>query len=343
MNARLSLPKHLPTAVGPRAQALACNGPDSPAVLRWLALPLFALALLLMSIDLAEAKRLGGSKSFGSRDSYSRSYDKPISPNTSASTMQQPASPQAKAPGGFFSKLGGMGGMFGGLLMGGLLGSLLFGGGFGGFGLLELLLLGVGGFMLFRFIRARRGAPSRETARMERTASGPNDRFAYAGGPAGDISPNRATDAWGALRSAEASHGGTYGQTPPVVLPAGLDEAEFLSGAKALYTRLQASWDRRDLADIRGFTSPEVFAEIARQAGEDPAPGKTDILMVEARVIEAGRQGTQTVISVLYDVLLRENQADPQPAQIREVWHIRRDEAAARPEWILEGIQQLER
>jgi predicted lipid-binding transport protein (Tim44 family) len=130
------------------------------------------------------------------------------------------------------------------------------------------------------------------------------------------------------------------GVAPPV-LPAGLDESEFLAGAKALYARLQASWDRRDLGDIKGFTSPEVFSEISRQAKEDPAPGKTDILMIEARIVEAGTQGTQTVISVLYDVLLREDQSASGSAQVREVWHIRRDESAANPQWVLEGIQQL--
>ena len=30
------------------------------------------------------------------------------------------------------------------------------------------------------------------------------------------------------------------------------------------------------------------------------------------------------------------------PAQTREVWHFGRDEAAANPEWKLEGIQQLD-
>ncbi|MYL84460.1 TIM44-like domain-containing protein [Desulfovibrio aerotolerans] len=343
MKKSLPLFTYLPMAGGSHAKALTINAPDPVTVLRWLSLPLLALALILLSIDLAEAKRLGGNKSFGSKDSYSKSYDKPTPPNTSASNMQQSTPPQAKAPGGFLSKFGGMGGLVGGLLMGGLLGSLFFGGGFGGFGILEMVLLGVGGFLLFRFIRARRGAQAGGTTRVKQTAPGVHDRLAYADGPAGDVAPNLETRSWGTLRTIAASPGGANDTIPPVVMPAGLDEAEFLAGAKALYNRLQTSWDRRDLTDIRGFTSPEVYAEIAHQASEDPTPGKTDILMIEARVIEAGTEGTQTVISVLYDVLLRENQANDQPSQIREVWHISRDQSATKPEWILEGIQQLKR
>ena len=40
----------------------------------------------------------------------------------------------------------------------------------------------------------------------------------------------------------------------------------FLKGAKAAYTRLQASWDARDMEDLRHFTSQEVFAEVEAQA-----------------------------------------------------------------------------
>jgi predicted lipid-binding transport protein (Tim44 family) len=125
------------------------------------------------------------------------------------------------------------------------------------------------------------------------------------------------------------------------VLPKGLDEQEFLTGAKALYTRLQASWDRRDIDDIRQFTSPEVHEEIARQATLDPAPGRTEILMLEARVLEARSAGTETVISVLLDAMLREDGPNATAEQVREVWHIRRDESASSPQWMLEGIQQL--
>src|SRR3989442_7689649 len=65
-----------------------------------------------------------------------------------------------------------MGGLMGGLAgfaLGGLLGSMLFGGlghGFGGgIGLLEILLIGAGLFLLFRFMSARREAqPSYATA-----------------------------------------------------------------------------------------------------------------------------------------------------------------------------------
>lgn len=294
-----------------------CLSRPSAAVLNpglaFLLLPLIALSLMLAWPDLADAKRLGGGGSFGSKPSYSGGYSKPVAPSKGNPAMNQATTrPQ--------SRFGALGGMFGGLLMGGLIGSMLFGGGFGGPGLLDLLLLGGGAFLLFKFLRARKATT--------------NPPYAYAGPSVEPARPAGGGGGWGQQFSSQPTPSGP-------VMPAGVDEREFLDGAKALYTRLQNSWDRRDLDDIRQFTSPEVLAEITRQASQDPTPGRTEILMLEARVLEARTVNGETVISVLFDAMLREDGPMAQAEQIREVWHIRRDENAVSPRWILEGIQQL--
>ncbi len=344
MHHQPSSPANPVTAGWRPTAARLVRGPVLATVMRRIAAPLLTLAVLLMAVDLAEAKRVGGGKSFGSRDTYSKPYDKPTAPDRNSSTVNQQAAPNqpggpaaAGTPGAPAARpgmFGGMGGMFGGLLMGGLIGSMLSGGGMGGgIGILEILLLGGGAYLLFRLFAGRK------TARTGQTASG-GERFAYATGPGGNPDTDRTPDGWGSLHATPPGQDRDAAASPPV-MPAGLDEAEFLAGVKALYARLQASWDRRDLDDIRQFTSPEVFSEITRQAEEDPTPGQTDILMVEARVLEAGSHGGQTVITVLFDALLREDRAADAPSQVREVWRISRDEKAQRPSWTLEGIQQL--
>ena len=281
--------------------------------LAYLLFPLIALTLLLAWPDPADAKRMGGGGSFGSKPSYGSGYNKPVSQPKDTPGMQQQAAPGAP------SRFGGLGGMFGGLLMGGLLGSMLFGGGFAGPGMLDMLLLGAGAFLLFKFIRSRR------------TATAAPLGYADAGEPGAPT----ARGGWG------QGFGSAHVQRGPV-MPAGIDEQEFLAGAKALYTRLQGAWDRRDLDDIRQFASPEVQAEIARQADLDPSPGRTEILMLEARVLEARNVGAETVISVLFDAMLREDGPGSTAGQVREVWHVSRREDADRPQWTLEGIQQLD-
>ena len=162
--------------------------------------------------------------------------------------------------------------MLGGLLMGGLIGSLLFGGmhNWGGPGLLDILIFGGLAFLLFRFLKAR------QIATQE----------------AGQASFSTGLDSqetWGASRS---GYGPVQAMPLPagseeVKIPQGFDQEDFMKGAKAVYTRLQNSWDKRDLEDIRDFTSKEVWEEITRQAQEDPHPGKTEILRVNARLLEA--------------------------------------------------------
>jgi predicted lipid-binding transport protein (Tim44 family) len=214
--------------------------------------------------------------------------------------------------------------MLGGRVMGGLIGSLLFGGGhaYGGPGLLDLALLGGGLFLLFRFLRARR---------MATESASPAGPMSFDRGPA---------QGWGQSGHDPSSNPISVGVEQPSI-PAGFDQAEFLKGAKAIYTRLQAAWDKRDLDDIRQFASPEVFEEIRRQTQEDPNPGKTELILINPRILEVRDIDGRSVASVLYDVMMRENREE-MTKQIRELWHFSRD--ADKPEsfWVVEGIQQIE-
>ena len=127
----------------------------------------------------------------------------------------------------------------------------------------------------------------------------------------------------------------------PPSIPPGFDSEEFLKGAKMIYTRLQTSWDTRNLEDIHQFTSPEVFEEIQRQAQEDPTPGKTELLLITPKILEVRETEGQTVASVLYDVMMRENNTD-MSRQVREIWHFSRATGSPDAFWVLEGIQQVE-
>jgi predicted lipid-binding transport protein (Tim44 family) len=280
--------------------------------------------LLYIWQDAAEGARLGGGRSFGSKPSYQRS---------APSTTPSPASPQVSpgqaaqqrpGAGPVPSPMGRWGGMLGGLLMGGLIGSLLFGGGhtYGGPGLFDILLIGGGLFMLYRFLRARRmaAAPAAPAGSMsfERNPLQPLGESGY----------NPAVE----TRAAAADQPS---------FPPGFDAADFLKGAKVIYTRLQAAWDKRDLEDIRQFVSPEVLAEIEQQAQEDPQPGKTELVLINPSILDVRESGPQTIVSVLYDVMMRENGAEA-ASQIRELWHFSRETQKPEAFWLLEGIQQVE-
>jgi len=277
---------------------------------------LIALALLWSLPDDADARRLGGGRSFGSKPQYQRSAPKPTSPQQegTAARQQSQSAPQGSQMAARPGLFGGAGGMLGGFLMGGLIGSMLFGGGqgSGGPGLLDIILIGGGLLLLYRFLRSRRAAIQ---------GAGPMTFQSHV--------PGLGTDDLG-------------GQPPASKVLPGFDEAEFLKGAKAAYARLQASWDKRDMEDIRQFTTPEVWEEIRRQTSEDPTPGRTEIVLINGSLQDVKRDGDRTVASVFFDVLLREGQADDVAKSVQELWHFSRNEAVPGSFWRLEGIQQVD-
>jgi len=322
-------------------------------------LGLVALVVLL-GLSLAEAARLGGGSSFGSRPSYSRSYTAPSSgttqtaPRVAPQTTPPPVAPAAAAQPGFLSRFG-MG--LGGLVVGGLIGSMLFGhGGMGGgIGFLDILLIGLAIFLAVKLLRRRGAGPDSNDA-----GQGYDQNTGQNAGQAPPTAPSqgatdirsRAEQSWEGLRSQpEGQKTGGFGDAsapaepqpqPEPTVPAGFNVPEFLEGAKTVFARLQHSWDRRDLNDIALFTTPGVLEEIRKQAEADPNPAKTEVLLINARLVEFREEAADTVASVYFDVLLREDAAAERPKQVREVWHFSRPTGSPDANWRLEGIQQME-
>src|SRR5712691_8537482 len=122
---------------------------------------LFALALapVLMVAD-AWARVPSGSPSGGRG---SRSYSSPASPSrpTQPSTPASPVQPaQPQRPGWGGALMGGLAG----LALGGLLGSMFFGHGGGiGLGLMEILLIAGGAYLIYRMMRSRQATPTPAT------------------------------------------------------------------------------------------------------------------------------------------------------------------------------------
>lgn len=292
-------------------------------------------ALVLCLAPLADAKRIGGGRSFGSSPSMQRSFTPTpqqapqMNRQQPGTTQQTPGMAQQTQPRRSF----GMGGFLGGMLAGGLLGSLLFGGGFGGMpGIMDMLLLALVAYGIFKFISMRRRASQPQSA-----AAGFGAHSTYDAQPSGSHGQG-----WDSLRATPA--GGAAPATPsgPIV-PAGFDVEDFVRGAKMAFTRLQTSWDRRDLADIAMFTTPAVLAEIKAQVEADPVPSKTELLLVNANLLSVTDEDGQQIATVFFDVLLREDPKQDAPTNVREVWHfVRPAKPDSKEMWRLDGIQQVE-
>ncbi|MHB1403666.1 MAG: Tim44 domain-containing protein [Thiobacillus sp.] len=253
----------------------------------------------------AEARRMGGSKSFGmQRTAPAKQNVAPTPPR-----QQTGAAPQKR------SWMGPIAGLAAGLGLAALFSHLGLGEEMANF--MMLALLAMAAFMLFRWF-------------MRRNAPAPAPAMQYAGMPSAGANPGAAFD------QAPATLGGSAAAS---AFPPGFDADAFTREAKLNFIRLQAAFDAANLDDLRAFTSPEVFAEISMQLAErGDAAQTTDVMTLDAEVLEAVDEGNRHVVSVRFTGLVREA-AGQDAVPLDEVWHLTKP-ASGQGGWVIAGIQQ---
>ncbi|WP_411727259.1 Tim44 domain-containing protein [Methyloglobulus sp.] len=312
---------------------------------------LLSLFLTFAGLSDAQARRFGGGSSFGGRSSYSAPYQRSAAQPTRPSNQQQAGNPSQTAKPGWANR-GGLMGMLGGLAIGGLLGSMFMGGGFHGLNFLDMLIFGGIAFFLYRMFAARAGSAQRPTYGQ---TSGRTSNDSYQDMSSGyqqhpDQSPQNSSSGVNtdilfdkSKKTADLSDQSVQNQDADfntAVIPKGFDEQGFLNGAKIAYKALQKAWDERDLAEIRGLTTDKVFAEIQDQIKASTEENHTEILKLNAELLEVREIGNEIEVVVLFDTILREDR-DEQAGQVREVWHFIKPKSANQTKWLLDGIQQL--
>jgi predicted lipid-binding transport protein (Tim44 family) len=102
---------------------------------------------------------------------------------------------------------------------------------------------------------------------------------------------------------------------------------------------MQAANDSADLNDLRAFTTPEMFAAIKLDLQERGGKAqRTDVVRVDAEVLDFASEAERQVVSVRFHGLIREEDngvAEP----FDEVWHLVKP-ADGNREWAIAGIQQ---
>lgn len=258
----------------------------------------------------ASAKRFGGGKSFGATRQAS-SFTRPSAP------LSAPAAAAAKPASGASKWLGPLAG----LAAGGLLASLFMGHGFGS-GMMSWLLVAIVAFFVWRIFSSRMQQPATQPPVAQNNMN-------YETQPT-QTAANNVTPFNKNLSFNQQAQGSA--------LPAGFDEATFLRQAKANFIRLQAAYDNKNLADLREFTSPEVFAEIQLQLHErGNEPNQTDVISIDAKLLDVTVEGQTTIASVEFSGSVREEQ-NAAPVPIKEIWHFHNGNFQTN--WVVAGIQQ---
>jgi predicted lipid-binding transport protein (Tim44 family) len=123
-------------------------------------------------------------------------------------------------------------------------------------------------------------------------------------------------------------------------VPAGFDTEAFLRHAKASFIRMQAAWDRGDLADLREFTAPEVFAELQLQIQErGNQQDFTEVVSIDAQLLGIETTDRDYLASVQFNGMIRNAPGAPAEPYV-EVWNLSKP-LNGNGGWVLAGIQQV--
>lgn len=281
----------------------------------------------LFAPPMAEAaKRFGGGSSFGKqrtvpqRQMQQEPQKTPDQTTTQKQAQQQPAQQATTQPqkSGASKWLGPLAGLAIGAGLGALLAKFGLDSAFGGI-LMALLIGAVVFFLISRFMR--------------KPQSHQPMQYAGQGAPYHEPAPTREPFAGGSATP-------VMGVAPPAGhIPADFPVEEFLRNGKRSFIRLQAANDRKDLDDIREFTTPEVFAEISMQMHERGADTlKTEVDFIDAELLEVANEGDYSIASVRFQGQVREN--DGAAERVDEIWHVQKDLRDANARWLIAGIQQ---
>jgi predicted lipid-binding transport protein (Tim44 family) len=290
---------------------------------------MLTLGFALHAGDAEAAKRLGGGKSFGMQ----RQATPPAAaPAQAAPSMTKPAAPAATPPAAAPGRswMGPLAGLAAGIGLAALASHFGFGEELASMMMIALLAMIV--MAVIAYV-------------MRRRAGGATPAMAGAGGmqysgqgepqPGASPKPYNLAMPGSSLNEPAAAPA----QATASSIPADFDVAGFVRNAKVNFIRLQAANDSGNLDDLREFTTPEMFAELKMNIDERTgATQHTDVLNINADVLEVAEETNRYVVSVHFTGQIREEANGPAES-FDEIWHLTKPRDG-KTGWLLAGIQQ---
>ncbi len=292
---------------------------------KWISLLAVVMTLGLGAAHFdAEAKRMGGGKSFGMQRQSAPPAKAPAAPTAAPAA----AGAGAAAASTGRSWMGPIAGLAAGIGLMALASHLGFGEGMANMLMIGLLIAAA--IAVFGFIMRKR-------AMAQQGGSG---GLAYAAAGANRQSTPDANAFRTPLNAGGGSMiGSAVGGSTASSIPADFDVAAFERNAKVNFIRLQAANDAGNLDDIRAFTTPEMFAELQMDLSDRGAATQhTDVVQINAEVLEVEEGPALYVVSVRFTGETRENGA-ALTESFDEIWHLTKPRHA-NGGWLLAGIQQ---
>ena len=317
-------------------------------------LTLTALAVLTLGVNgIVEAKRMGGGGNFGAQRSISpqKAAPAPAAPASNAASPSSPPTSQPAAPASASAPkappaatpapsgtrwLGPIAGIAAGLGLAALMSHLGLSDGFGTILLLGLVIF-AGIFVLRMFLGRRQmsGAPlqysgasasANSSAPSAFTPSAPSWRVPGTSELAGQSTSTSAT---------EALPAGVTRKT----FPQGFNAAAFAAEAKRQYIQIQRSYDNADRTALSSVMTADMATEIGRELDKRGLHHPTEIVALDADVLDVSTEEDKYWISVRFTGQVKED-GEPLPHSIDEVWNLTKPVKGGSG-WLLAGISQV--
>ncbi|GAL11689.1 hypothetical protein JCM19233_2679 [Vibrio astriarenae] len=292
------------------------------------------IALIIVSVSVApyaEAKRFGGGKSFG-KSFKTAPAPKQQQQNTNTLRRDQNQTQNAAANSG---RKGLMGGLMGGLLAGGLL-AAFFGGAFEGIQFMDILILGLIAFFVFKLMRGllgnRQGSMNQHRSQPAFGGHTPNDhqsnRQSFEQQPAFDTQQPQGAQGFGFGAQTDVPHN----------YPPGFDQAAFLNGSREHYRILQGAWNHNELETIREYVSPSLFDDLMSERAKLEGEQHTDVMYIDAEIVRADYDASTAQLSLQFTGRYRDA-VEGVEEDISGVWHLERNLTVPNAPWLIVGIQ----
>jgi predicted lipid-binding transport protein (Tim44 family) len=278
-------------------------------------LVIFSLISLLFATSFdVEARKKFGKKKSGKTHSTSTTQQK-----KQVDTKSLPAKTAGKS-----SKKGIMAGVLGGLLAGGLIAAMM-GDDFEGFQFLEMILLAIAAFVIFKLIKsmmAKRQQPL------------------VAGGPQFGQKQQfqQQPQQFQAQQPVQSSGGFGQQNDVPFNLPKDFDVNGFLQGAREHYHTLQKAWNDKEYNKMAEYLSPALVEEFKAEREQHDSVA-TEVMFVDAQLVRADTQPHVWEVSIMFKGKYRDL-GDNQEEPIHEIWHLERQTQGDSP-WLIVGVEDL--
>jgi predicted lipid-binding transport protein (Tim44 family) len=297
---------------------------------RFLALAFVVVAATaLLGVDFAEAGRLGGGRSFGAQRQAIPTPPRspsvaPANPAAPAQAMPPAAAPPPPGPA---RRLGPLAGLAAGIGLAALLSHFGLSEGFASIVMLALLVFG--GIFLIRMFMGRRDAAR---APMQYVGAGAGSGSSGSAPPLSSAAPDRSS-------AFEPVFGGAMpAPAQTTQFPAGFDPVPFVAQATLQFRKLQAAYDAGDRKALADVLTPEMYAEIDKDLVERGPHAATEVVSLDATLLDVSTEGGNHWASVHFQGMLREDGA-VLPKPFDEIWNLVKP-VDGKSGWLLAGIRQ---